>query len=298
MKRYEPTVSIIVPAYNEEKHIRKCLDSLMAIDYPKEKLEIIVVDNCSTDKTREIVAGYPVRLIVENKRNASAARNTGILAAGGKIILNTDADCVADSRLVKEIVKPFADDGITGVGGKIESAAPETPAQEYAEKAHVLDQKDVFLKTMRPGFIQTANAAYRKKALMEIGLFDEKLRNCSDSDIAYRLQWAGHKIVLGEKAVVRHIHRETIWQLYRQFYSYSRGRAGILAKHRKMLGKNYRIDLKKYFALAGMLFLAIPALIFGKNSGEKLYPIYGAARWLGTITGTLQGAVENRMILI
>lgn len=88
-------VSVIIPLFNVEKYVEQCIDALLGQDYPEDRYEIIGVDNNSTDRTAELVSGYPrVRFIKERKTGAYAARNSGISAAKGKIIAFTDGDCV------------------------------------------------------------------------------------------------------------------------------------------------------------------------------------------------------------
>ena len=100
-----PTVSVIVPAYNAEKNINNLIESLLNLDYPKELLEIIIVDNNSDDRTIEIVKQYPVKLLEEKKKQSSyAARNLGILTAKGDILAFTDADCIADAQWIKKAI--------------------------------------------------------------------------------------------------------------------------------------------------------------------------------------------------
>src|ERR1700674_773104 len=91
-----PFVTVVVPCRNEEKHIARCLESILANDYPKDRLEILVVDGMSEDGTREIVAGYSehhpmVRLVDNPKKHIPVAMNIGIMAARGERILKMDA---------------------------------------------------------------------------------------------------------------------------------------------------------------------------------------------------------------
>jgi cellulose synthase/poly-beta-1,6-N-acetylglucosamine synthase-like glycosyltransferase len=102
-ENYIPTVSVIIPARNEEKNIGRCLDALLKLNYPANKLQIVVVDDDSSDRTAGIVSGYPVTLIknkptpgtIAFKKNAITA---GIQAATGEIIVTTDADCIVQSN--------------------------------------------------------------------------------------------------------------------------------------------------------------------------------------------------------
>ena len=92
---WEPDVSVIVPVYNRAKVIRPCLDSILAVDYPVDRLELIVVDNASTDDTPRVLEQYAarIRIIREAKRGPAAARNAGLRVARGEVAAFTDSDC-------------------------------------------------------------------------------------------------------------------------------------------------------------------------------------------------------------
>lgn len=98
--------SVIIPFLNEEAHIERCIQSLLNQDFPRDKYEIIFIDNDSTDRSREIVLSYPeLILITEKKIGAYAARNRGLSIARGDIIAFTDADCMPTRDWLKNIMK-------------------------------------------------------------------------------------------------------------------------------------------------------------------------------------------------
>lgn len=130
LKKYDfqPFVSIIVPTFNEETVIKNRIDNLLTLNYPQEKYEIIIVDSGSKDKTVEIVqdkiASYPnscpaIRLLKEEQRNGKAsAINFGKKEAIGDIILVTDANCIFDSNVLKELMPHFDNPQVGAVGGQ------------------------------------------------------------------------------------------------------------------------------------------------------------------------------------
>ena len=113
-----PFVSVIIPVLNGERTIRDCLVSLLRMDYPAGRRVILIVDNGSTDRTAEIIKGYPVHYLCEERRGAAAARNTGIQASSGAILAFTDADCVVSTGWASELVRGFEDEGVGGVEGE------------------------------------------------------------------------------------------------------------------------------------------------------------------------------------
>ncbi|MCK4433705.1 MAG: glycosyltransferase, partial [Methanomicrobia archaeon] len=104
-----PSVSVIIPAYNEENNIEKCLNSIKTQDYPKNKLEILIVDDGSTDNTRDVITnGFKYVHLYKNGHNGKAfALNTGIKEAKGDIIITMDADTVLEKTAIKEMVYEF-----------------------------------------------------------------------------------------------------------------------------------------------------------------------------------------------
>src|SRR5713101_3554770 len=126
LEEYEPTVSVIVAARNEEHCIQQCIDSLLKLEYPREKLEITIVNDGSTDRTREIAemstdnsAALKVISAMQgegNLRGKANAISQGIDASSGEILMFTDADCTVPERWVKETVRYF-DNGVGVVGG-------------------------------------------------------------------------------------------------------------------------------------------------------------------------------------
>jgi cellulose synthase/poly-beta-1,6-N-acetylglucosamine synthase-like glycosyltransferase len=120
---FEPRVTLIITAYNEEKDIREKLENTLAIDYPKEKLEILVASDCSSDETDGIVrsfADFGVKLHRQpERRGKTAAQNAAVELANGEIILFSDATSMYEPNVLREILPNFADDTVGCVAGKL-----------------------------------------------------------------------------------------------------------------------------------------------------------------------------------
>ena len=157
-----PVVSVIVPAFNAEHTIAGCLEALLAQDYPAERLEIIAVDNRSTDRTAAVMCRYPVRVVAERRVQSSyAARNAGLAEARGGILCFTDADCVPDRGWTRALVAALADEDAGGVAGRIEAASGTTLVERFQVEERLLDAANAFTRPALP-FAQTANAGYRR----------------------------------------------------------------------------------------------------------------------------------------
>jgi len=178
-----PSISVIVPVCNGRQTIVSCLESLLAQEYPQDRYEIIIVDNNSSDGTVEIVKTYPVQLLVERKQSAHAARNTGIQHAGGELIAFTDADCIAESRWLSELVRPFVEEDTVGVAGRI---AP-FPSRSLVAEFLSCTMRHINFDTDEPLAVPTGNVAYRRQALLDIGLLDDSIE-VADVDLSWRIQ--------------------------------------------------------------------------------------------------------------
>ena len=135
-----PMVSVIVPVRNRPKDIVACVASLQKLNYPAEKLEIIVVDDASTDNTSEVVAKLPVRNICLQEWEAQLpARNAGATVASGEILAYTDSDCEVDRNWLRDLVPHFKGEQIWCSGRrKVELFSLDTPIERYESVASSL----------------------------------------------------------------------------------------------------------------------------------------------------------------
>jgi glycosyltransferase involved in cell wall biosynthesis len=228
MKAQTLTISVVVPVYNGESTIARCLESILAQSYPQEAFEVIVVENGSNDRTTEIASGYPVRLFHNQVRGPAAARQFGLTQSAADIVVFTDADCYADPNWLCELVKPYADDAVGGVGGAVlaYSHAQRNLVEQFADKNTPLANFTGGAGEFMPR-LHTCNASYRRALLMQIGGFDTRLVTADDTDISWRLQLkTGCRLAYAEKAVIYHHHRATTRGLAKQYRQY--GYAEIL----------------------------------------------------------------------
>jgi glycosyltransferase involved in cell wall biosynthesis len=221
-----PFVSVVVPARNCERTIGDCLASILRGDYPDDRREVLVVDNASTDRTAEVIHGYPVRRLQELRRGPAAARNRGVAESRGEIVAFLDADCVATTGWLRELVRDLRDDA--GVAGEIVSFPPRTRAERYQASRTVFWQKSVIKRT-RP-FATTGNVAFRREVFDTIGLFDPWLITGEDQDFSWRFFAAGLRLAYSERALVLTHHRSTGWGLFTQHVGWGYGAALL---HRK-----------------------------------------------------------------
>jgi len=272
LMREAPMVSVVIPTYNRKDMLKECLDSLFNQTYPKDKYEIIVVNDGSTDGTEEVLKEYAKKApcafkwLTQQNKGSYAARNLGIRNARGEIICFTDDDCIADKRWLEELVKGFTNGGIGGVGGRIIAYNPRKIVEEYAK----MDQESA-IKSVFPPFLITCNAAYRRDVLEIVGGFDPYFRNGGDNDMGIRVTWKGYKLKYAPDAIVYHKHRTTFMGFIKQQYAYGTGCS--------RLGKKYfYFPLKEIFIL--LIFklcsniISFPRVIKSENKKKELSNIF------------------------
>jgi len=250
MSSFTPSVSIVVPVYNGSRTIEHCITSLLNQDYPKDKYEIIVVENGSTDNTPEFLKNYPVRLIHCNKPGPSEARNNGIAYSRSDIIAFTDADCVAAPNWLTNLTQPYINPKVGGVGGEI-------LAYRHANRNFVEIFSDDYSPLINYGSensgeflprLYTANASYRRELINQIGGFRPYLITGQDVDLSWRLQLqTDYKLQYAPEATIYHHHRTTKAGLARQYRRYGFGEIMLDTLYRQHPGypRNRSYQLKR-----------------------------------------------------
>ncbi len=236
-----PFVSVVVPVLNAERTLEESLATLLAVDYPADRREVIMVDNASTDRTAEILRAAPVTYMQEPRRGTAKARNLGIEAARGEIVAFTDADCLVTKRWLRELVAAFDGERIGGVAGDVLPYPPETAAERFAARTrHLAPQR--YLHRPQLPFAVTANLAFRGDVFDRVGLLDpEAPRGGECTDFCTRFfRQTGQRIEFAPRSVVFHRHRSTTPQLIRQHFNYGRGHAYLYDKYADELPWTWR----------------------------------------------------------
>jgi GT2 family glycosyltransferase len=253
LPRY-PRVSVVVCSYNAERTMEPCLASLEKLNYPD--YEVIVVNDGSTDGTLAIAQRFPYcRIISQQNKGLSVARNVGAEAATGEIVAYTDSDCVADADWLTYLVAKMESASLVACGGPNfpppeDSLVPAAVAVSPGGPTHVLLSDDV------AEHIAGCNMAFRRDVLLSMGGFDPIYRAAGDDvDICWRFQDAGYVIGFSPAAVVWHFRRNTVKAYIGQQRGYGKAEALVYSKH------PFRFNL------------------------------FGQAKWLGRIYGDLSAAL-------
>lgn len=225
MKKF---VSLVVPCRNEEKFIGKCLESLLAQDYPKERMEILVVDGDSKDRTREIVkkfqnpnAKFQIRLLDNPKRITPVAANIGIQEAKGEIVTRLDAHATYAIDYLAKCVAALDSFGADVVGGVVRAVPAANTAMAKAI-AIVLSHpfgaggSRFRLGATKPAWVDTVfGGCYKKEVFESVGLYNEKLVRSQDMELSIRLQKAGKKILLVPDAIAYYYPKSTLYEFFK-----------------------------------------------------------------------------------
>jgi succinoglycan biosynthesis protein ExoA len=232
-------VSVVIAMRNEENYIARCLQSAIDQDYPREQMEILIVDGMSTDNSRSIVSGfagrYPnVRLLDNEKKIAPAAFNLGIKNARGSIVAIIGAHCSLAPDYLSNCVHYLSTREADCVGGPIENIGEGFWGQAISlTMSSPFGVGDAhFRYSHQERYVDTlAFGAYRREVFDKIGLFDEKLVRNQDYDLNYRLRKAGGKILLTPAIKSRYYTRSSLRRLCSQYLQYGFWKVRMLRKH-------------------------------------------------------------------
>lgn len=222
----EPRASIVVPAYNAANTLNECLEACLAQTTP---VQVILVDDGSTDETASIAKSYPIEYVRQDNAGPAAARNFGARAAKAGVVAFTDSDCVPERDWIEKLLAGFKY-GAAAVGGAYGIANPESllsriiHAEIQLRHARLSGEVD---------FLGSFNVAYDREKFWDVGGFDEDFEAASaeDNDLAYRVADRGHTLRFTGEAVVRHYHPERLIPYLRTQARHGYWRMKLYAKH-------------------------------------------------------------------
>lgn len=292
-------ISIICPIYNEEKYIAKCIDSILSQDYPKDDMEVILVDGMSTDGTRDIVQDYAkrypfIRLVDNQKRIVPPAMNIGIRAAKGDIIIRLDAHAIFPHNYFSELVKNLKNLKAENVGG-ICRTLPVNDYPACVAIANVLSSSfGMGNSHFRVGSKEIMEVdtvpfgCFHRKLFDHIGYFDEELIRNQDDEFNGRIRKNGGKIYLLPHLIIDYYARDNISKVYKMFYQYGLFKPLV----NKKLGSPATV--RQFFPLAFVLGLFIGP--FTGLISKWLLLVYAAVLFLYVCLATYFSLKDSKII--
>jgi len=226
-----PRVSVIIPCRNESRHIGSCLASIAECDFPKDRLEVLVVDGMSDDDTRTIAQEFAeqhsyARVLENPRRITPAALNLGVAAAGGDVIVRMDAHCDYPADYLSALVRSLEETGADNVGG----ICLTRPARDTAIAgaiaiglSHPLGVGNSYFRigsATRRCVDTVPFGCYRRDVFERIGLFDEELVRNQDDEFNLRLRKHGGRILLIPEIAARYYPRDSLRKLWQMYYQY------------------------------------------------------------------------------
>jgi len=257
-----PKMSVLVPAYNEEKVIRTTIESVLATDYPDK--EIIIIDDGSKDKTLEIASRYKDKVKVLHKENGgkASALNTGLLYATGSIIVILDADTILGRTALKHIAKSFSNGNVAAVAGNVKirnriNCLTWCQALEYLSGIQIMRRGlDYFgAITIVPG----ALGAFKKSKLEEAGAYHNDTL-VEDFDATMKVLRSGMIISASNMATAYTQAPQKLRDFYKQRKRWYRGNLQVLRRHSDILVNSRFGYLHKFsYPLMAIHMLLLPA---------------------------------------
>ncbi len=294
-------VSFVIPVLNGAATISGCLTSIECLSYPQELIEIIVVDNGSTDSTCAIVKNFRnVKLISEPKVGRSHARNTGWKVAKYDLIAFIDCDVTLEKQWLRFILKQFQSAKVACAQGKI-TPVPLNAKSTLFERFRIFNKKGNTQNTMIETvgmhelfpIINTASCVYRKGVLQELNGFDTTFARAEDIDLSMRASWSGYLISYNDMALsyvfwdkggfYSYLKREIshayhFIKLKRKFYSQRDGFLNNLGKLKRIIlsilytgGEFPLVLIRLFFKSASIIAYLVYDLVIKLEPGSVKY---------------------------
>jgi succinoglycan biosynthesis protein ExoA len=299
-----PFVSVVMPVRNEAGFIARSLGSVLAQDYPVDRLEVLVADGRSTDVTREIVASLspqvpPVRLVDNPGGIVPSGFNAALREARGEVIVRVDGHTVLESDYVWQCVAELQRTGADNVGGRMNAVATgrvgeaivlatSSPFGVGGARFHYSDSEE-WVDTVYLG-------AFRRSTLERLGGFDEEFVRNQDDEFNYRLRAAGGRILLSPKIRSRYFSRGSWAALAQQYAQYGYWKVRVLQKHpAQMQPRQFAPPL--FVATLLLLIMAAPFLEVARWGLLGVAGTYVLASLLASAAAARRAGVPGALLL-
>ena len=267
------SVTVVIPVKDREGELAECLGSVFSQDYPENRIEVIVIDDGSTDRTRDVAARFPCKLLpIGRSRGQSYSRNLGAREAHGEILAFLDSDCVASVTWLKALVPYFQWDRVGAVGGYVDGYFQESALDRYEKAFSPLNMgKHLMYERSNSStmYVPTCNLLVRKAVYVETGGLREGMHVGEDVDFCWRMRKMGFGILYVPAGVVEHKHRNGLGRMAMRRAQYGTSEALLYALHD---------DKKKTFQVPPLAAIALLSLCISVvfSSVLPVYPALGS----------------------
>ena len=231
-----PFVSVIVPVHNRPDEIAACLESILRLDYPRDRLETLVVDDASTDHTPNVISRFPVRrIMLEENRQAPFCRNLAVREATGEILAFVDSDCVVSPQWLKELLPVFRDPTIAVVGGRVDAWFDWTALDRYeaVNSSLIMGHHAIRSEKRNTAFyVPSCNMLVRREIFLAVDGFQEHLVVGEDVDLCWRIEDSGDQVAFEPLGPVFHKHRNRIPAFCGRRFDYGESEPLLQKKHK------------------------------------------------------------------
>lgn len=277
------TVSVIIPALNEERFLGACLRSIKdtAGDFVRE---VLVVDNGSTDNTVAIAQQHGAQVIHSRVATIAAQRNLGVRQATGELLAFLDADCTVEPGWAETATKHFRDATVVAVG-----APPRIPTSDttWLQQAWSFLKRKASATPIDVSWIASANLWVRKTSFTDVDGFDETLETCEDADLGYRLKKLGRIVSDPRVTAVHHREPRTVYEFYKKEIWHGKNSFDGLARGRLRLAE--LPSLLAPLQLGASILLACVGVCLAPHAASKwLVPIGLAGVFAAPVLYTLR----------
>lgn len=231
-----PLVSVIIPVKDRAVELQRCLDSLSSLNYPRENIEVIVVDDGSIDNCVDIAKNWGAVVMPSGGKGLgpSTARNVGAVAAKGEILAFIDSDCTASTQWLNQLIPAFGDSEVAAVGGQVEGLKNSSALDRYeatmsslslgSRRRSAKNEKDTF-------YLPSCNLLVRKTIFQKLRGFKQAMHVGEDVDLSYRLRDKGWRIAYLPEGAIHHEHRSNYTSFMARRFDYGTSEAMLQRRH-------------------------------------------------------------------
>lgn len=248
-----PSFSVVVPTYHRIDALPTCLEALAGQAYPRDRFEVLVVDDGSGASVEPVVAMFRQRmhvtLLSQPHAGPAQARNAGAAHARGTLLAFTDDDCTPDPGWLRCLAERLAHTSDTMIGGQTVNALRQN---RYSTASQLLvDYLYGYYNAsaVRPSFFTSNNMALPREAFLTMGGFDAALTRAAgeDRELCERWQHRGHRLTYAPEALVLHWHRLTPRRFWRQHFRYGRAACFIRQARRRRGARGVAIEPLSFY---------------------------------------------------